>query len=312
MQKFYLHNGYSLPCIAFGTGVILKYSRNPWLFLTRRIKPLLRSAAHMRLTRELHGDMFCSKILNQAYQSGYSLFDTARIYGFSEKRIGSLCSRHPSENILVITKISDMDIDRVFSPATVAGNLKTSLMNLHRDYVDCYLLHYPHGNWLELYAQMTDVYRQGLAKSIGICNCGIQELKEIERNQLLLPMVCQVEMHPFYVRQELRDYCAGHNIQIMAHTPTARMSEEIRNCSVLKKLAEKYQKSVAQVIMRWHHQSHIIPVISTFNLNHMEENLDIWDFSLSDSEMNAINRLDQGKALLPGNGIDDPRYVFND
>ena len=307
MEMRKLYNGYQIPDVAFGTGVIMRYTRNPILYLKKSIKEVLSSVKHHKLNRNLKGDFFCKKILSNAYNAGYRLYDTARIYGYSEKRIGEM----HKEDIYVISKVSDMDIERKYMPDTVSGNLNLSLRYLNREYVDVYLLHYPHGEWLNIYRQLEKLYIVGQAKSIGLCNCGINELETIKKNNLTKPMVIQLELHPLNSKKELRDYCKKNEIQIMAHTPTGRMETKIQNSSVLNKIAVRYNKTIPQVILRWHYQNGIIPVLSTFDFCHMHENLKIYDFELSQNEMEAIDSIDEGFVLLDRNCIDDPNYVYN-
>ena len=97
----------------------------------------------------------------------------------------------------------------------------------------------------------------------------------------------------------------------MAHNTTGRMYSIIRQNEVLKGLAKKYNKTIAQIIVRWHYQNGVVPIIATKSAAHMNENMDIFDFVLSESDMDMIESIDQGEVLLPGNGVDDPRYIWN-
>lgn len=311
MYQYTLNNGVKLPWIAFGTGVVWKYSRNPYLFLKWLARCVLSSARHLCLSRELVGNLRMDRILREAYKSGYRMFDTGRIYGYSEKKLGMLRTRGSGGDFCVITKCSEMDLARKGTPDTVKGNLDLSLNYLKSNYVDVYLLHWPEGDWLRSYKQLASLYEGGGVKSYGCCNVGISHLAQIEGGGLPLPMVIQTELHPFNGRRELRAYCREHGIQLMAHTPTGRMGREIRECSVLQSLSEKYHKSIAQIILRWHFQNGIIPVVSSFQTSHMRENLDIFDFVLSLKEMEEIDELDQGLRYLEAEGIDDPNYIYN-
>jgi 2,5-diketo-D-gluconic acid reductase len=124
-------------------------------------------------------------------------------------------------------------------------------------------------------------------------------------------MIIQNEIHPLNTQVEIRKYCKENNILLMAHTPTARMGEEIKNNDVLNGLANKYNKSIAQIIIRWHYQNGIIPIISTTNRLHMMENNNIFDFELSSNEMDSIDSLDRNYFLIKTRGIDDPNYKYN-
>lgn len=308
-KSYCLRNGLTIPWISFGTGVIWKYTRNKALFLKVNMKEILSSFKHHRLNRELKGNLQINKILSDAYNAGFRLFDTGRIYAYSETRIGKNVAFHP--DVFIATKCSAMDITRKNSPDDVAGNLEISLKYLKRDKADLYLLHWPEGNWLDYYSQIIEQYEKGNCKAFGACNLKLTHLKEIERAGLELPLIIQTELHPFNGKEELREYCREHNIQLMAHTPTARSKEELLRNPILRSLMEKYNKSAVQIILRWHYQHDVIPVVSTFNKKHMIENHKIFDFLLTDSEMKEIDSLNQNLIVLDSTGIDDPNYIYN-
>lgn len=311
MYRYTLNNGVELPWIAFGTGVVWKYSRNPYLFLKWLARRALSSVRNVRMDRELKGNLCMDRILREAYASGYRMFDTGRIYGYSEKKLGKLRTRGIRGDFCVVTKCSGMDLARKGTPDTVKGNLDLSLSYLKSNYVDVYLLHWPEGDWIESYRQIVALCKEGHIKSYGCCNTSLSHLARIEEKELPLPIVIQTEIHPLNGNLTLRAYCREHGIQLMAHTPTGRMSREIRECPVLQGLSEKYHKSIAQIIVRWHFQNGIIPVVSSFRTPHMRENLDIFDFGLSQGEMEEIDGLDQGLRYLNTEGIDDPNYIYN-
>ena len=124
-------------------------------------------------------------------------------------------------------------------------------------------------------------------------------------------MIHQTELHPLNSKKEIRQYCKEHGILIMAHTPTGRMGKQIRQNKTLQELANKHNKTIAQIIVRWHYQNGVVPIIATKSIKHMQENKDIFDFSLTEDDMAAIEYIDEGLVLLPGNGIDDPNYIYN-
>ena len=129
----------------------------------------------------------------------------------------------------------------------------------------------------------------------------------LEQSCRVMPMLHQTELHPLNSKKEIRQYCKKNGILIMAHTPTGRMCNMIRQNEILKKLAEKHNKTIAQIIVRWHYQNGVVPIIATQSTVHMDENMDIFDFELSESDMDMIESIDQGEVLLKGNGIDDPK-----
>jgi diketogulonate reductase-like aldo/keto reductase len=204
-----------------------------------------------------------------------------------------------------------MDVTRKVSPNDVAGNLEVSLKNIGREYADLYLLHWPEGDWLNYYEQIIGEYKKGRCRAFGACNLEMEHLKAIEDAGLELPMVMQTEMHPLCTRKKILNYCKAHGIQVMAHTPTGTRIREIQESAVILNLAKKYHKTPTQIILRWHYQNDVIPVVSTFSKNHMQENLDIFDFELTDGEMAEIDGMDQNYVTLNSHGIDDPNYIYN-
>ena len=158
---------------------------------------------------------------------------------------------------------------------------------------------------------MEDIYEAGLARSIGVCNFHLEHFLRLEQCCRIMPMLHQMELHPLNSKKEIRDYCNKNGILIMAHTPTGRMCSMIRQNEVLKELAKKYNKTIAQIIVRWHYQNGVVPIIATKSAAHMDENADIFDFALSEYDMEMIESIDQGEVMLSGNGVDDPRYIWN-
>ena len=306
-----LSNGVKLPQIGYGTGVIRKYSRNKILFAKSNIRAVLSAIKHMRMSKQLKMDIFAKRIIQSAYFNGFRLFDSGRIYGYSEKMIGESLHSANRASYYLVTKISDMDIERKCSPDTVTGNLSVSLKYLNTCYVDAYLLHWPHGHWVDIYLEMEKEYQNGRVKSLGVCNFSISHFEQLMKKCSILPHICQTELHPFNSKPLLRAFCKKHGIVLMAHTPTARMCEKARSCKTLIAIAEKYGKTVAQIILRWHMQNDIIPIVATISEEHMKENLGCRDFTLSEEEMSMIETLNEDYVMLDSDGIDDPRYVYN-
>lgn len=308
-----IYTGAYLPAIGFGTGVVRKYTRNSYLFAKFYIRCLLSSIKHMRIHQQFDIDWNMPKMVSCAAQEGYRFFDSGRIYAYSESSIAKGLEKVgiAREECFLVTKVSDMDVERPYSPNTVEGNLRDSLHYLNTDYVDAYLLHWPHGDWLGIYRQMEDVYRMGLARAIGVCNFEVQHFRLLEKECKIRPMICQLELHPFRTRQDVRRYCAEHGIVIMAHTPTGRMCDKIRNNPILQELSSKYGKTVAQIILRWHYQNGIVPVVATRSSVHIQENKNIFDFEISTADMEQIEMLNEDYVMLVGNGIDDPNYIYN-
>lgn len=310
-EKYYrLNEDLHVPWIFFGTGIVKKYTRNPYLWLKTNIRLILSSIKHRKLNKELYINTHINKILDDAYIAGFRGFDTARIYGYSESKIGLINEKY--SDIWLNTKCSVMDIERAGSPNTVIGNLAISEQNMKTDMMDSLLLHWPEGDkWLDIYKEIVKLYEEKKIRAFGVCNARHEDICLIQQKGIRLPMIIQNEIHPLNTQVEIRKYCKENNILLMAHTPTARMGEEIKNNDVLNGLANKYNKSIAQIIIRWHYQNGIIPIISTTNRLHMMENNNIFDFELSSNEMDSIDSLDRNYFLIKTRGIDDPNYKYN-
>ena len=309
-MTYVLRNGVEIPWISYGTGVIWKYTRKPGLFLKTNIRELAISTYHRKWHRELDGNIHIKRVLADAYDSGFRMFDTGRIYAKSESSIGATVSNR--EGVFITSKCSAMDVERAGSPDSVEGNLKFTLKNLKKDTLDLYLLHWPEGDhWLEYYEQIIRAYEKGYVRAFGACNLKMEHIQAIQDAGLELPMVIQEECHPFYSRADVRAFCKDHSIQFEAHTPTMHMNPIAKDNELLNALAKKYKKSVAQIMIRWHYQNDVIPVCSTFSKKHMKENLEIFDFELMDEEMIAIDGLNMDHIVLNATGIDDPKYIYN-
>lgn len=313
-KKDYKNNCYKineldLPWISYGTGVIWKYTRNKIEFLKYNIRDILSTIKHLHWNRELYGNLYVNKLLNEAYNSGFRLFDSGRIYGYSEPKIGELNKK--KNDILITTKCSVMDIENR-GLKSVKENLQLSQKYLNVDKVDIYMLHWPEGNnWKKYYMDIVDTYKSGECRVYGICNLRFSALKELEDEGYPLPMIIQTEIHPYNAQIELKEYCKEKGILLMAHTPTGRGGQGLKNEKIFNELTSKYNKSVVQVILRWHYQNNTIPVVSCFDKKHMDENMNIFDFQLTEEEMIEINKLDKGVLYLDAKGIDDPKYIYN-
>lgn len=308
-----LRDGTPVPFIGFGTGVVRRYTRNLPLFLRFRIRPILSSIKHLRLNGILKQDLFTKSYVKQAYREGLRFFDSGRIYAYSEKIIGE-CMRElvvKRSDVFILTKVSDMDVMREATPHSVAGNLDISLGYLGTDYADAYLVHWPSGDWKGIYKDMEREYERGRVRAIGVCNVTVDHLRDLAAVATVEPMIVQLELHPLNSKRALRDYAREHGILVMAHTPTGRMCEKICASKTLQELAARHGKSIAQIIIRWHYQNGVVPVVATTSAEHMRENQDIFNFELSEQEIAAIEALDEGYVLLPGCGITDPNYIYN-
>lgn len=154
------------------------------------------------------------------------------------------------------------------------------------------MFHWPVTNhYEETWKAMIELRNKGYCKYLGVANCHEHHLEKLYKCSGEYPIVNQIELHPLFTQVPLRTYCNDHGIQIMAYSPTARHDDRLYNPPLLKKLSEKYSKSPTQLILRWHIQNGIIPVIRTLNYKHQKEDVNIFDFSISDNDMKLIDNL---------------------
>jgi diketogulonate reductase-like aldo/keto reductase len=305
-----------IPFIGYGTGVVNRYTRSPFFWTKDKIRLVLSSIKHLKINRQLRIDLFASRMVKDAYSAGFRCFDTGRLYGYSEIKIAEGLDGIPRGDYFITTKISDLNLLQPI-PAGHDGSrvllqLKRSLRYLKTDYVDLLLIHHPHGPIEEIYAGMEEAYRLGLTKAIGTSNFTVKDFRELKKTQTIAPLVNQGERHPFFTNAEVLSYCRENNILFNAHTPVARNSAKARNNEVLKSLARKYGKTAAQIILRWHYQNSVVPVVSVTSARHMRESVDIFDFSLTSEEIDKIEGLNENCRMLKcEDGVDDPKYVYN-
>lgn len=308
-----LYNGLTMASMAFGTGVIRRFYRNKALYCRDVIIAALRSVRYRKMVRFLKNDLTIQRTLESAVKYGYRMFDTGRLYGHSERYIGEILRKYHREDFFVITKVSDVDLIRYPDANTVHDNLLISLGHLNTEYVDAFLLHFPSGNWVSMYKDIENEYKEGRARSIGVCNFDIDELRELIDAVDIKPMICQIEIHPLNTKKELISFCHKNNIIVMAHTPTGHLKDDIVKTDIFLGLMEKYGKSAAQIIYRWHLQNGVIPIVSSTSKKHLVDNLLIFDFEISKEDMKKIDSLDKGLSFDKNNNkINDcPNFIYN-
>lgn len=285
METLKLYNGLNIPCIGFGTDRTFIYFRKN--ILAGGIAFLKDVTVGHRYYWKR--DTSIVNIVEQAPNIGCSLFDTSSAYGQSERVLGHCLKKYPRSDFFLITKLSNQEQRE----GDVRKALFRSLKHLNTDSVDLYLMHWPQtGTFLDCWKQMEQLYKEGYAKSIGVCNFKEHHFEELMQVAEIKPMVCQIESHPLFPQNDMLMYCKKNNIQMMAYTPTGRMDVRIRENEALRIISRKNQKNIAQIVLRWHYQRGVIPIVNTTNINHLKDNMNIFDFSLNSSEMQVINGLD--------------------
>ena len=226
--------------------------------------------------------------VREALKMGYRLIDTANAY-VNERAVGRGIKESGvnREEIFLSTKLWPSEYEK---PNAVDETLE----RLGVDYVDLLYIHQPAGNWLEGYRQLEKAYKEGKAKSIGISNFEGRYIEELETKWEIVPQFIQVEAHPYFTQTGLRKTLDKHGIKLMSWYPLGHGDKSLQNEPVFAKLAEKYGKTPAQVILRWHTQMGFAVIPGSKNVDHIKDNLDILDFTLTDEEMAEIAKLDKG------------------
>jgi len=226
--------------------------------------------------------------VRKALKMGYSLVDTANAY-VNERAVGRGMkdSGIAREDVFLSTKLWPSEYEN-------ENAVDETLERLGVDYVDLLYIHQPAGNWLAGYRQLEKAYKEGKAKSIGISNFEGKYIEELETKWEIVPQFIQVEAHPYFTQQELRKTLDKYDIKLMSWYPLGHGDKSLQNEPVFAKLAEKYGKTPAQVILRWHTQMGFAVIPGSKNVDHIKDNLDILDFTLTDEEMAEIAKLDKG------------------
>ena len=246
----------------------------------------------------------CERAVLDAIASGYRLIDTAAAY-MNEEAVGKAIAKCgvPREELFITTKLWVQDAD--YESAKHA--IQTSLDKLGLDYLDLYLLHQPMGDYIGAYRAMEEAYKEGKLKAIGVCNFYPARLADLCETVEVTPAVNQVELHPFFQQEDALALMKEYGVQPEAWGPFAEGNHGIFTHPVLTKIGEKYGKSAAQVALRWNVQRGVTVIPKSVHKDRMEQNMDIWDFKLSDEDMAELAKLDLGHSEIVNH--DDPAFV---
>ena len=227
--------------------------------------------------------------VREALKMGYRLIDTANAY-VNERAVGRGMreSGVPREEIFLSTKLWASEYEN-------ENAVEEALERLGVEYVDLLYIHQPAGNWLAGYRQLEKAYRNGKAKAIGISNFEGKYIAELETKWEIAPQFIQVEAHPYFPQDELRVTLDKYGIRLMAWYPLGHGDKSLIEEPVFRQIGEKYGKSSAQVILRWHTQMGFVVIPGSRNVAHIRDNLDILDFTLTEEEMAEIAKLNKGK-----------------
>ena len=273
MQSVTLYNGVEMPMLGYGT-----------LQITDRAQ--------------------CEQCVSDALACGYRLIDTAAAY-MNEKAVGAAIKKCgvSREELFITTKLWIQDAS--YEKAQKA--LDTSLKKLGLEYLDLYLIHQPMGDYIGAYRAMENAYKEGKLRAIGVCNFYPARLTDLCETVEVIPAVNQVELHPFFQQEDALAVMQEYGVCPEAWGPFAEGNHGIFTHPVLTKIGEKYGKTAAQIALRWNIQRGVVVIPKSVHKDRIEENMDIWDFSLSDEDMGEIGKLDLGHSEIVDH--DDPKFV---
>ena len=264
MQNVTLNNGIEMPILGFGVFQIPNESE-------------------------------CEQAVIDAIKTGYRLIDTAASYQ-NETAVGNAIKKSevPRNELFITTKLWASDMG--YENTKLA--FQKSIDKLQLDYLDLYLIHQPYGDVFGSWKAMQELYHEGKIKAIGVANFHPDRVIDLIINSGFTPAINQIETHPFHQQIETHQFLTDNNVQIQSWGPFAEGKNDIFNNETLKTIAVKYNKSVAQIILRWLTQRGIIAIPKSVRKERMKENFDVFTFELSETEMQTITTLDNKTSLF--------------
>lgn len=264
VETVQLHNGVDMPCVGFGV---------------------------FRLTEADE----CERAVSEALQAGYRMIDTAAFYG-NEEAVGRAVrgSGIPRDQLFITSKLWVSDIS--YEGARQAFPRTLRLLGL--DYLDLYLIHQPFNDYYGAWRALEEFYKEGLIRAIGVSNFYPDRLIDLVAHNKVVPAVNQLEVNPFYQRQEEQKIMEEMGVRIEAWAPLAAGKDSLFTNPTLVSIGEKYGKTAAQVTLRWLVQRGIVPLPKSSNADRIRQNFDIFNFSLTAEDMKQISTLDTGKSCF--------------
>ena len=246
----------------------------------------------------------CEQAVLDAISSGYRLIDTAAAY-MNEEAVGAAIKKCgvPREELFITTKLWVQDASYEMAKAA----FQTSLDKLGLNYIDLYLIHQPMGDYVGAYRAMEELYKAGKIRAIGVCNFYPASLADFCETVEVIPAVNQVELHPFFQQENALALMKEYGIVPEAWGPFAEGKHGIFTHPVLTAIGEKYGKTAAQVALRWNVQRGVVVIPKSVHKDRMEQNFAIWDFALSEDDMQRIAQLDLGHSEIVDHS--DPAFV---
>ena len=246
----------------------------------------------------------CERCVTDAIDVGYRMIDTAQAY-YNEEGVGAAIKKSgiKRDEIFLVTKVWITNSGE----EKAAKSIDESLKKLQTDYIDLLLIHQPFGDYYGTYRAMEKAYKAGKVRSIGVSNFFPDRFVDLCNFVEIKPMVNQMETHVFQQENTLRKYMDKYNTQLMSWSPMARGESNFFNNEVLKSIGDKYNKTVAQVALRFLTQENVIVIPKSTHKERMKENFEVFDFELSNDDMETLRSLDKGESIFVNHY--DPEFV---
>lgn len=285
MEYFKINNEINVPMLCFGPGMVSMGLHRKNSFLGK---------LHYKVDYRLQ-EIKYYKAIKTAIDLGYTFIDHSASYGNEELIAKAINNSNKSRDKLILTT-------RISNSAQYNGDIRKQffiyLKKLKTDYIDLLMFHWPvPQHYLKTWKEMIKLKDEGYCRILGVANCNEHHIEDLISNSGVIPSINQIEVHPLFTQKGLVKYCQEKGIQVEAYTPLARFDERMTRLPLLKRICTKHHKTLAQVILRWHIQNDIIPVFRSLNPNRLHENINIFDFELSEEEMHAIDSININSRL---------------
>lgn len=292
MNEVLLKSGVKIPMICFGPGIMgysakMQKSRG-------KITNFLRRAYNKIIFRPYQERKYINSIAN-AFRNGFRFLDYSNAYGNQDLIAKAICKSGVKRDELFLTS-------RISNQAQFNGTVREeffdTLSKWGVDKVDLLQFHWPvTDKYIDTWREMIKLKQEGYVKVLGVANCHLHHIEALESATGETPEINQVEVHPLFTQKKLIEYCKNKGIVVEAYTPVARYDDRLVRLPVLKKLEKKYNKSFVQIILRWHVQNGLIPVVRALSEKHQKENIEIFDFNIDIDDMKVIDGLNLDSRL---------------
>lgn len=283
-----LNNGVMIPCIGNGPGFIGMGSNK------KENHNIFARAYRKYIDNPRKRKDYVDAIAN-SFKIGFTLLDYSSSYGDGAAINEAIQKSGVDRKELFLTTRISNEAQRTHK---VRECFMQQLDGMGTDYIDLLMFHWPVTDlYLDTWKEMVKLYKEGYVRCLGVANCHQHHLEALLKASDVCPAVNQVEVHPLFTQKPLVSYCKKQGIQVEAYTAIARLDDRLVRLPILHKIAAKYKKTVVQVVLRWHIQNGVIPVVRSLNKYRQLENISIFDFTLNDEEMKAIDSININSRL---------------